>query len=135
MNSKPNGDPLAEEKVQLANNNDDDEIEELPAIVKEGKDFRNELPDRLYLDSDPEFHLNLRIVLSYILLFHIDSHILMVKATFLFKTTLEILSHGPDSPIRAHSHTHTQQQQSVCLFLPLCLSLFVCHTVLGRFRL
>ena len=64
------------------NNNDldddDDDVEELPTIVKEGKDFRNELPDRLYLDSDPEFHLNLHIVFSYLLFFQVDSHVLMV---------------------------------------------------------
>ena len=65
--------------IQLGNNNEFiDDFEELPAILKEGKDFRNELPDRLYLDSDPEFHLNVHIVFSYLLLYHIDSHILMV---------------------------------------------------------
>ena len=52
--------------------------DQLPAIVKEGKDFRNEIPDRLYLDSDPEFHLNMNIIVSYVFLFHVDSHILMV---------------------------------------------------------
>ena len=46
--------------------------DQLPAIVKEGKDFRNEIPDRLYLDSDPEFHLNTNIIVSYVLLFHVD---------------------------------------------------------------
>ena len=51
---------------------------ELPAIITEGKDFRNEIPDRLYLDSDPEFHLNINIVMSYLLLFHVDSHVVMV---------------------------------------------------------
>ena len=69
-----NGDISDDDKVKVLNNN----FEELPPIVNEGKDFRNELPDRLYLDSDPEFHLNLHIVLSYLLLFHVDSHILTV---------------------------------------------------------
>ena len=61
-----------------SNNEFEDDSEELPTIVKEGKDFRNELPDRLYLDSDPEFHLNVHIVFSYLLLYQVDSHILMV---------------------------------------------------------
>ena len=52
--------------------------EDLPSIVTEGRDFRNEIPDRLYLDSDPEFHLNINIVLSYLMLFHVDSHVIMV---------------------------------------------------------
>ena len=65
-------------KANDDNTSDNINDEPLPAIVTEGKDFRNELPDRLYLDSDPEFHLNLHTVFSYLLLFHIDSHILMV---------------------------------------------------------
>ena len=56
----------------------EEDFEELPTILKEGEDFLNELPDRLYLDSDPEFHLNVHIVFSYLLLYQIDSHILMV---------------------------------------------------------
>ena len=66
-------------EVQSRNNHEIEvDLEELPTILKEGKDFRNELPDRLYLDSDPEFHLNVHIVFSYLLLYHIDSRILMV---------------------------------------------------------
>ena len=56
----------------------DDEIEDLPTIIREGKDFRNDLPDRLYLDSHAEYHHNFHIILSYLLLYHIDSHVLMV---------------------------------------------------------
>ncbi len=68
------------DKEKLTDDKDEDDKEDLlPPIVTEGKHFRNELPDRLYLDSDPEFHLNLHIVLSYLMLFHIDSHFLMVN--------------------------------------------------------
>ena len=67
----------AEEEMKRDEGKDLDE-DELPAIVTEGTDFRNEIPDRLYLDSDPEFHLNMNIIFSYFLLFHVDSHILMV---------------------------------------------------------
>ena len=72
--SNPNEVKEEEEKF----NEFEDDFEELPPIVEEGKDFQNELPDRLYLDSDPEFHLNVHIVFSYLLLYQIDSHILMV---------------------------------------------------------
>ena len=74
-----NGNVKRENNIQVGNNNEfHDDFEELPAILKEGKDFRNELPDRLYLDSDPEFHLNIHLVFSYLLLYHVDSHVLMV---------------------------------------------------------
>ena len=33
---------------------------------------------QVYLDSDCELHLNMHLVISYLLLFHIDSHVLMV---------------------------------------------------------
>ena len=76
---EPNNVRIAnDEKVELKDNSNNEIFEELPPVVKEGKDFRNQLPDRLYLDSDPEFHLNIHIVFSYLLLFHVDSHILMV---------------------------------------------------------
>ena len=42
-----------------------------------------QIPSRLFLDSDSEYHLNLRIILSYLLLYQIDSHILMVARRFL----------------------------------------------------
>ena len=58
--------------------NNDGEFEDLPAIITKGKDFHNKLPDRLYLDSDPEFHINLHIVFSYLMFFHIDNHVLTV---------------------------------------------------------
>ena len=32
----------------------------------------------MFLDSDPEFHLNLKIVLSYILLCHINNYVLVI---------------------------------------------------------
>ena len=69
---------LKEEEEEQTKRVVDFDEDQLPAIVKEGKDFRNEIPDRLYLDSDPEFHLNMNIIVSYFLLFHVDSHILMV---------------------------------------------------------
>ena len=72
-----NGTKSLKEEEEQTKRMDVDE-DQLPAIVKEGKDFRNEIPDRLYLDSDPEFHLNMNIIVSYVLLFHVDSHILMV---------------------------------------------------------
>ena len=50
----------------------------LPRLVKEGVHFKCELPDRMFLDSDPEFHLNLKIVLSYILLCHINNYVLII---------------------------------------------------------
>ena len=76
---EPNNVRIAnDEKVELKDNSDNEVFEEQAPVVKEGKDFHNELPDRLYLDSDPEFHLNMHIVFSYLLLFHVDSHILMV---------------------------------------------------------
>ena len=56
----------------------DDEIEDLPTIIREGEDFRNDFPDRLYLDSHAEYHLNFHIILSYLLLYHNDSHVLMI---------------------------------------------------------
>ena len=64
--------------TKLKETKESEEIEDLPAIIREGKDFRNELPDRLYLDSHAEFHLNFHIIFSYLLLYHIDSHVLMV---------------------------------------------------------
>ena len=69
---------ITEEEEDVKFNEIEEDFEALPPIVEEGKDFRNELPDRLYLDSDPEFHLNVHIVFSYLLLYQIDSHILMV---------------------------------------------------------
>ena len=46
--------------------------------MDEDNEMRDTLPDRVYLDSDPEFHLNLHIIFSYLLLFHIESHFLIV---------------------------------------------------------
>ena len=66
------------ELKKLKETKESDEIEDLPTIIKEGKDFRNDLPDRLYLDSHAEYHLNFHIIFSYLLLYHIDSHVLMV---------------------------------------------------------
>ncbi len=57
--------------------------EPAPPIVTEGKDFWMQIPERMYVDSDPEFHLDTYIIISYVLLFHIDSHILMVTRRFL----------------------------------------------------
>ena len=62
-------------KNKIDTKTEEPEIEELSVIEDE---CRDEYLDRLYLDSDPEFHLNINIVFSYLLLFHIDSHILMV---------------------------------------------------------
>ena len=59
------------ELKKLKDTKENDEIEDLPTIIREGKDFRNDLPDRLYLDSHA-------VIFSYLLLYHIDSHILMV---------------------------------------------------------
>ncbi len=80
------------EKASAANNNDDVvlHMEELPPIVMEGKDFRNELPYRLYLDSDPEFHLNMHLVISYLMLFQVDSHFVTV-GSFIEKATADCL--------------------------------------------
>ena len=46
--------------------------QDLPPLVKEGVHFQMSIPDRLYLDSDPEFHLSLHISTSYLLLFHLE---------------------------------------------------------------
>ncbi len=51
----------------------------VPDVLTEGIDFHNELPDRLYLDSDPEFHLNPNIIVSYLLFFHVDNRMLAVS--------------------------------------------------------
>ncbi len=50
----------------------------LPPIITEGTDFKLALPDRVFLDSDPEFRLNLHTLISYLFLFHIENHILIV---------------------------------------------------------
>ncbi len=46
---------------------------------------------QVYLDSDCELHLNMHLVLSYLLLFHIDSHILMVLRRILLIYTIWLL--------------------------------------------
>ncbi len=46
--------------------------------MKEGIHFQNSVPDRLYLDSDPEYHLSMHISISYLLLFHIDNRALTI---------------------------------------------------------
>ena len=50
----------------------------LPTLLKEGVHFKCELPDRMFLDSDPEFHLNLKIVLSYMFLCHQNNYLLII---------------------------------------------------------
>ena len=50
----------------------------MPPLVAEGVHFKTTIPDRLYLDSDPEFHLNMHITVSYLLLFHIENRALTV---------------------------------------------------------
>ena len=61
---------IKEGDIPLKNSKElEEDFEEVPTILKEAKDFLNELPDRLYLDSDPEFHLNVHIVFSYLLLY------------------------------------------------------------------
>ncbi len=51
---------------------------ELPRLVREGVHFRVAIPERMYLDSDPEFHLNMHITISYLLLFHINNRFLTI---------------------------------------------------------
>ena len=63
---------------------DSDECATLPILVKEGIHFKCALPDRMFLDSDPEFHLNLYIVISYILLCHKDYYVLIISRRLLF---------------------------------------------------
>ena len=50
----------------------------MPPLVAEGVHFKTTIPDRLYLDSDPEFHLNMHITVSYMLLFHIENRALTI---------------------------------------------------------
>ncbi len=54
------------------------QMHDLPPLVTEGVHFRNTIPERLYLDSDPEFHLSMHISISYLLLFHIENRWLTI---------------------------------------------------------
>ncbi len=64
---------------------------ELPRLVREGVHFRVAIPERMYLDSDPEFHLNMHITISYILLFHINNRFLTIVRRFLLIFSIWIL--------------------------------------------
>ena len=46
--------------------------------MTEGVHFKVAIPQRVYLDSDPEFHLNMHITVSYLLLFHVDHRALTI---------------------------------------------------------
>ena len=50
----------------------------LPPLVKEGVHFNFDVPDRIYLDSHPIYHLNLHMVVSYLCLCHVENHALII---------------------------------------------------------
>ena len=50
----------------------------LPPLLKKGVHFNFDLQDRIYLDSNPEYHLNLHMVLSYLCLCHVENHALII---------------------------------------------------------
>ena len=56
----------------------------LPPLVKKGVDFNFDLQDRIYLDSNPEFHLNLHMVVSYLCLCHVENHALIIVKRMLW---------------------------------------------------
>ena len=73
---------LEKEKTEAKEVSDDEPA--LPSLVKEGVHFNFDVPDRIYLDSYPEFHLNLHMVLSYLCLCHVENHALIIVRRMLW---------------------------------------------------